>query len=168
MYKNSTVLSITDGENGDSYLVETIINTAAYGKFKHLFSTNKKKPWSWSEIVFNVNIILISMVPNTKHMLNTKICILVLLFKYLKYDLGQEGIVWSISRVWWDKLLHAYWLVFRKSRSSNLNTCLEVKLFAWPNTDAVPFKHFVVKCCCSVVHKLYKKLRKEFKSEKMS
>lgn len=125
MYKNSTVLSITDGENGDSYLVETIINTAAYGKFKHLFSTNKKKPWSWSEIVFNVNIILISMVPNTKHMLNTKNCILFLLFKYLKYDLVQEGIVWSILRVWWDKLLHAYWLVFRKSRSSNLNTCLD-------------------------------------------
>lgn len=44
LYKNSTVLSITDGENGDSYLVETIINTAAYGKFKHLFSTNKRKP----------------------------------------------------------------------------------------------------------------------------
>lgn len=43
LYKNSTVLSITDGENGDSYLVETIINTAAYGKFKHLFSTNKRK-----------------------------------------------------------------------------------------------------------------------------
>lgn len=44
LYKNSTVLSITDGENGDCYLVETIINTAAYGKFKHLFSKTKRKP----------------------------------------------------------------------------------------------------------------------------
>ncbi|XP_022346127.2 putative GTP-binding protein 6 [Crassostrea virginica] len=43
LYKNSTVLSITDGEDGQSYLVETIIDTAAYGKFKHLFSVNKRK-----------------------------------------------------------------------------------------------------------------------------
>ncbi|XP_062592063.1 putative GTP-binding protein 6 [Saccostrea cucullata] len=43
LYKNATVLSTRDGEDGHSYLVETIINTAAYEKFKHLFSKNKRK-----------------------------------------------------------------------------------------------------------------------------
>ncbi|XP_055996421.1 putative GTP-binding protein 6 isoform X2 [Ostrea edulis] len=43
LYRNATVLSTTDGEDGHSYLVETIISTSAYGKFKHLFSKRKKK-----------------------------------------------------------------------------------------------------------------------------
>lgn len=46
LYRNATVLSTTDGEDGHSYLVETIISTSAYGKFKHLFSKRKKKSWS--------------------------------------------------------------------------------------------------------------------------
>lgn len=51
------MLLIIDGENGDFYLVEIIINIVVYGKFKYLFFINKRKFWGWSEIVLYVNIL---------------------------------------------------------------------------------------------------------------